>query len=458
MIEPLKPYPEYKPCILSGQDVTPAHWTTRRIKTVLSENDSRSRNGVGTLLALTRLRGLVPRQETTDKTHSARTLVGYKCYTAGQIVMNRMQAWSGMFGISTINGLVSPDYATFDVRHGQSASFILYRIKAPDLVGEFALRSKGIGSGFNRLYSDSFGSISVSLPPPEEQAAIVRYLNQTSAQIERAIRAKKKLIALLNEQMEVTISSAMKANVGKRPDKSGTWESWPIGRFANVGNGSTPSRGNPSYWTGGTYPWLNSSQVNRGFINSADQFVTTTALQLCHLPKVPAGSVLVAITGQGKTRGKSAVLGFEATINQHIAYITLRLPICSPEFMRLALTSAYSELRALSDDSGSTKGAITCENLKHFRIPIPSLEEQQRLLTRARVELGRIEKETSAAERQIALLSEYRTRLTADVVTGKLDVRQAAAQFPDITDDLPEPTSPEDEDPTEDESELEPTS
>ena len=99
--------------------------------------------------------------------------------------------------------------------------------------------------------------------------------------------------------------------------------------------------------------------MNRGLIDSADQFVTAAALRECHLPRVPAGSVLVAITGQGKTRGTAAVLAVEATINQHIAFITPVKTVVSPEFLQLAFVAAYQTLRALSQDSGSTKGALT---------------------------------------------------------------------------------------------------
>jgi type I restriction enzyme S subunit len=170
--------------------------------------------------------------------------------------------------------------------------------------------------------------------------------------------------------------------------------------------------------------------VNRNFINSADQFVTQVALRECHLPKVPAGSILVAITGQGKTRGMSAILGFEATINQHIAFITLRVPVALPEFIHLALSAAYRQLRALSEDSGSTKGAITCEDLKRFKIAIPPKQEQVELLNRIQIETCSCVTAISRLEREIELLREYRTRLVADVVTGKLDVREAAKGLP----------------------------
>ena len=209
MIADLKPYSNYRESGLPLLGKVPEHWVVVRIKTVLRESDSRSTDGTGVLLSLTRNRGLIPRREMTDKQHSAKTLIGYKCYKSGQIVINRMQAWSGMFGSGAICGLVSPDYAVFDILGGHAEKFILERLKTQDLVGQFALESKGIGSGFNRLYTDRFGSISISLPSPGEQVAIVRFLNWANGQLEKAIRAKRKVITLLNEQKQVIIHRAV---------------------------------------------------------------------------------------------------------------------------------------------------------------------------------------------------------------------------------------------------------
>jgi len=127
----------------------------------------------------------------------------------------------------------------------------------------------------------------------------------------------------------------------------------------------------------------------------------------------------------------SAVLEVEATINQHIAFITPRIPVASPAYIHFALTAAYLQLRAASDDSGSTKGAITCEELKRFKLPMPPQAEQDGLLRRIQTETRELNTAISRLEREITLLREYRTRLVADVVTGKLDVREAAARLPD---------------------------
>ena len=449
MIADLKPYPQYREPEADWMGKIPIHWEVRRLKTVLHETDCRSRDGKGVLLSLTRNRGLIARSDFTDKAQSAKTLVGYKIYEPNQIVMNRMQAWSGMFGLAQIAGLISPDYASFEVLGNNNPKYLLSRIKSPDMVEQFALESKGIGSGFNRLYSDRFGIIPVNLPPPDEQEAIVRFLDHANRKIDRYVRTKKKLITLLNEQKQAIIHRAVTRGLPSKSSGQATldaplkdsgipwlgkipehWEVWRISRFAKVGNGSTPSRSNMSYWSGGTFPWLNSSHVNRGLIDSADQYVTAAALRQCHLPKVSEGSVLVAITGQGKTRGTSAVLAFEATINQHIAYITPRLPIISADFLHFSLVAAYSTLRAISDDSGSTKGALTCEDLKRFKLAVPPLDEQATLVKDIVDATKATNTAINRAEHEVELLNEYRTRLTADVVTGKLDVREAAANLP----------------------------
>lgn len=154
------------------------------------------------------------------------------------------------------------------------------------------------------------------------------------------------------------------------------WAMSRIKRFARVGNGSTPSRGKPEYWTENGLPWLNSGSVHQGKITRASRFVTSRALAECHLPQLEPGTVLVAITGQGKTRGTPGVLMIPATINQHMAYIAPRDGVVTGNFLRYSLVAAYAQLRAISDDAGGTKGALTCEDVRRFDVAVPPIEEQ----------------------------------------------------------------------------------
>jgi type I restriction enzyme S subunit len=205
----LRPYPAMKDSGVPWLGEVPEHWEARRIKTLFREKDRRSVDGTGPLLSLTRARGILPQSEASSRIASADDLSKYKVCAPGDLVMNRMQAWSGMFAVSSYHGLVSPDYSVFIATEPCSVSYFEKLFKTPLLVNQFAQASKGIGSGFNRLYTPDFGAVPVSVPPLPEQAAIVRFLDHADRRIRRYIRAKQKLIKLLEEQKQAIIHRAV---------------------------------------------------------------------------------------------------------------------------------------------------------------------------------------------------------------------------------------------------------
>ena len=128
----------------------------------------------------------------------------------------------------------------------------------------------------------------------------------------------------------------------------------------------------------------------------------------------------------------AAVLAVDATINQHIAYTAPNTDKVSSRYLHMCLAAAYTELRAISSASGSTKGALTCEDIKSFGVVLPPKDEQDVLLLAVGRELASVGHCASLARRQVDLIQGYRTRLIADVVTGKLDVRDAAGKLTDL--------------------------
>ena len=373
----------------------------------------------------------------------AASYAGHKLCRRGDLVVNTMWAWMGALGVSQYAGIVSPSYAVYRPYSKDLLlpSYADQLFRTPRYISEYVRRSTGVQDSRLRLYPERLLDLPVVRPPADDQQSVVAYMAALNRFVSRYIRGKQKLIALLNDQKQAIIHHAvtrgLDPNVRLKPsgvewlgDVPEHWERWRVGHLARVGNGSTPSRSNPSYWRAGTYPWLNSSCVNQNPVAQANQFVTPVALRECHLPIVKPGSVLVAITGQGKTRGTAALTNFEATINQHIAYLTPDHRRVSGEYLQLVLTGAYRELRRRSEDSGSTKGALTCWDLSHFRIALPDTAEQQRSLASVREATKGIETALQSTNSETALLREYRTRLIADVVTGKLDVRETAARLP----------------------------
>ena len=449
MLGGLKPYPKVKDSGVPWLGAVPEHWQVSPAFAVYGPRQVKNTGLVeATVLSLSygriiirppeKLRGLVPESFET-----------YQIVEPGNIIVRTTDLQNDQtslrIGHARHRGIITAAYMCLETKPVVLNKFGYQYLNAYDLLKIIY----GFGSGLrqNLDFSD-IKRMPVLVPPLPEQAAIVRFLDHADRRIRRYIRAKQKLIKLLEEQKQAIIHRAvtrgLDPNVRLKPsgvewlgDVPEHWEIWQIGHFAKVGNGSTPSRSNTSYWTEGTYPWLNSSSVNAGTITTSDQYVTEAALRECHLPRVPAGSVLVAITGQGKTRGKAAVLGIEATINQHIAFIALRKPgeIVTTDYLQKFLVAAYGELRRMSDDSGSTRGALTCEDLRHFRVVLPPITTQEAILQSIDDSLAEVERALRIAESEIDLLREYRTRLIADVVTGKLDVREAAARLPEEGDE-----------------------
>ncbi|MCH7226185.1 restriction endonuclease subunit S [Haloferula sp. A504] len=365
----------------------------------------------------------------------AESYEGSKLCWPGDLVINTMWAWMSALGVSNYHGIVSPSYGVYRLHDPQTYNprFLDLLLRTPEYAAEYMRRSTGIRQSRLRLYPEEFLRIPLPVPPRPEQDAIVAYLDGKLEAIDRYLRVKEREIALLEERKRALIHRAVTRGLDPNPklQPSGIpwlpeipvgWEAWRIGHLARVGNGSTPARSQPSYWTEGAYPWLNSASVNQGTITESDQFVTPTALRECHLPIVPRHSVLVAITGQGKTRGTAALLDFEATINQHLAFITITNPRLVPRYLHLALRGLYAQLRAMSDDSGSTKGALTCHDLKHLKIPMPPKKLQLMIVGECNEEVEKIDTTITRARRQIKRMQEYRTALIAEAVTGKIDV------------------------------------
>ncbi len=444
MIADLKPYSNNRESGLLWLGKVPEHWDLVRIKTVLRESDSRSTDGTGVLLSLTRNRGLIPRRDMTEKQHSAKTLIGYKCYKSGQIVMNRMQAWSGMFGSGAVGGLVSPDYAVFGILGGHVEKFILERLKTQDLVGQFALESKGIGSGFNRLYTDRFGSIPISLPPPDEQASIVRFLNWANGQLEKAIRAKRKVITLLNEQKQVIIHRAVTRGLDSsmllKPsgvpwlgDIPEHWEMRRLRHACEMRVSNVDKHIKPSEVSVRLCNYVEVYKQERIREDTRFMLATATEDEKKQFRLVNGDVLITKDSEQWDDIGVPALVEYDAhdlVCGYHLAILRPRFDLLG-EFLLRALQCRVIASQFHVEANGVTRYGLSHGAILGVTIPMPPLDEQKLITEWVNRESNSIDTAISRFEREIELLREYRTRLVADVVTGKLDVRDVAAKLPD---------------------------
>jgi len=289
-------------------------------------------------------------------------------------------------------------------------------------------------TGIQNLDSESYLAEKFGFPGINEQAQIANFLDHETAKIDILIDKQQQLIVLLKEKRQAVISHAVTKGINPdapMKDSGVEWlgevpEHWitsKIGYCAVVSNGATPSRENPAYWENGSVGWLNSSKVNDVFIYDAEQFITDLAVKQTSVRVINKNDLVMAITGEGQTRGRIAVSNITGTINQHLASISISVTSLNHMYLFYWLTSQYDRIRFESSGAGSTKGAITCSDIIKYPTPIPPLQEQREFvdyLDSCSQYFDALNKKSAEA---VSLLQERRTALIAAAVTGKIDVR-----------------------------------
>lgn len=401
----------------------------RRVKTVVREIDRRTTSGQERLLTLSRSRGLVPRSDITDRVHSAISLSNYKLCRPGEIVMNRMQAWSGMLSLSRHEGLVSPDYAILAPVGDVNVRFLAYRLVAPDMVAQYVESSRGIGSGFNRLYFETMGRLSTTVPDYEIQDAIVRFLDHAELRIAKAIAGKNDLLMRMLELRRAKVAAGiLGSDASIRVHNGLPFEvpsSWGIEPFWAVAPEVSIS--------GHAEKELLSVYLDRGVIRYSESGgqVHKPSLDLSAYQLVQPHNLV--LNNQQAWRGSVGVSLHEGIISP--AYVVCSLDDrFDTDFANLLFRSPVmvSQFELASRGVGSIQRQLHRPSLRVLRVPIPPRAEQKRIAAQLTAETKGIDAAVQSLREEIALLKEYRTRLISDVVTGKIDVRKEAAKLPDI--------------------------
>lgn len=331
---------------------------------------------------------------------------------AGTVLLSRT-ASVGFSGIMGTPMATSQDFWNWVCGPLMNPRFLLFAFRALQPYFHGLAR----GSTHRTIYQDDAASIEVPVPPLALQAAIVEVLDRDTAKIDALIAKQQELVSILFQHQEGVIAGTGAAALAVK--------GWPIdklGRRTRIGNGSTPRRDAGEYWTDGSVPWLNSSVVNLPEVNEPSAYVTETAVDECHLPAVRPGSLLVGLTGQGRTRGRATLTRINATINQHLAFVEPSPKHWHAPFLLWQLSSAYAELRTLSDENGSTKGGLTCDDLGRLRVVMPPIQEQQRIAEETSAAMDEVDRLIAKANELIATMKERRAALITAAVTGQLDV------------------------------------
>ncbi|PTY37595.1 hypothetical protein BGP77_13965 [Saccharospirillum sp. MSK14-1] len=213
----LDPNIPFKPSGLEWLGEIPAHWEEPRAKGLFQEVDKRTKTGKETLLSLRMGKGLVPHHEVSEKPLEASDVIGFKKIEPGQMVINRMRAASGLIAVATESGLVSPDYAVFEVVDRElSIEYFLELFKTSLLQAVFRSSSKGLGTGeqgFLRLYTEAFLSFHFPYPPVEEQLTIVKFIQRQRSEMLHMENLLRHSIDLAKERRTALITDAVTGQI-----------------------------------------------------------------------------------------------------------------------------------------------------------------------------------------------------------------------------------------------------
>ena len=434
-------YPVYEPSGVPWLGDVPEHWDVRRVKFFFREVDERSTTGSEDLMSVSHKTGVTPRKQNVTM-FLAESNVGYKVCRSGDIVINTMWAYMAALGVARQEGLVSPSYGVYRPLRDRSLNpdYIDPLLRTEEYRAAYLARSTGITDSRLRLYPEYFLGIPLLCPPLAEQDAIVCYLDHAERRIRRYVSAKRKLIALLEEEKQAVVNQAVTrglnlnaplkpSNVEWLGDVPEHWEVVQLGRVGVFFKGSGGTKddevpnGIPCVRYGDLYT------THNYFISETRSYISPTKAR-AYTP-IHRGDVLFPTSGETiEEIGKSAVNLMHPQVFCGGDLIIFRPTIpMEPRFEGYALDCSAVQTQKSLMGHGITIMHIYSGQLKYLWLPLPPFEEQTAIVEY-------LDKATSdingtIARRQIELLEEYRTRLIADVVTGKLDVRDAAAQLPD---------------------------
>lgn len=223
--------------------------------------------------------------------------------------------------------------------------------------------------------------IPIKLPPLAEQRRVVARIEELASQVNEA-RALRQYAITETQVLYSKLLSCSFESISTRPV--------PIGSVFRVSTGGTPSRRNPTYWNG-TINWVSSGEVAFCGICNTEEKITALGVQNSNAKVYPPSTVLLAMIGQGKTRGQCAILRCHASTNQNVAGIHVYETEHSPDYVYWWLFSNYQKSR--STETGTAQPALSGERVKQMMIPLPSRDEQCRIVA----ELEVLQKKIDAA-------------------------------------------------------------
>ena len=430
----MKVYPKYKPSGVDWLDKIPEQWNDYKIKFAININkstltDSTPDDFEFNYIDIESVNGSsiekTQKLTFTDAPSRARRIV-----QSGDIILSTVRTYlKAIAKVPDIEGniVASTGFAVFSSSKIVILDYLKYLAVNDYFIQAIVGRSKG--ANYPAIAPSELVTIKTPIPSLSEQQQIADFLDYKTEQCDRFISNRQKQIELLNEQKAAIINKAVTKGINpnaKMKPSGIDWigdipEHWRTSRlkmFSKIYSGGTPDTKEKEYWENGTVPWIASGEVNQELITTPTTFITEEALKNSSAKWIPKNAIVMALAGQGKTKGTVSLTGIEVTGNQSLAAIVPKN--INSKYLYYWLKSKYQDIRGLV---GEDRDGLNLDLIGSIVIPIPSLSEQEKTTIYIEKEFNILDNLISKYQKQIELMQEYHTALISQAVTGKIDVR-----------------------------------
>jgi type I restriction enzyme, S subunit len=416
---------------------TAAHWRRVPAWTLLAPVKRQGYSGE-TVLSVYRNLGVIPKDSRDDDfNRTPENLETYQLVESGDVVFNKMKAWSGSVGVSDYHGIVSPDYMVCQVIDSSvDRRFLHYLLRSNAMFSEYRRRSKGIRPSQWRLYFDELRSVLVPVPPLDTQRRVADMLDVETARIDTLIAKNQRAEELAQLQLQESIAGSVTLGTARGPEVRGTGADWapetnkawgwaPYQYLAVLGTGHTPSRSDASLWEDCNIPWLTTGDVKhlrdhrREYLDDTEYKLSERGLANSAARLLPARTVALSRTA---SVGFSVVMNVPMATSQDFFTWTCDEQKLLPEYLLYVLRAM--KFRGHFDRLmyGSTHKTIYFPDLVQLRGPVPPVAEQQAIVDHLREKSRRAHDLISRIRKMTELLQRRRKALITAAVTGQVDV------------------------------------
>lgn len=315
-------------------------------------------------------------------------------------------------------------YSLLDLRSDMENDFLYQALKGRQNL----IMDLRVGSGLPNIQQKAIKEFEFLSPEnPTEQTTIARILSKVDEAIAQTEQLIAKYTRIKTGLMQDLLTKGIDEHGNIRSEQTHAFKDSPLGRIpeewecvfieelSDLKSGGTPSRQISSFWNG-SIPWVKTGEVDYNVIYSTEEAITEKGLKFSSATLFPQNTILMALYGQGKTRGRVAILGTAATTNQAcLGFLNLRK--ITTNFLFVTLTYEYEKLRDLSND-GAQKN-LSANLLKKYLLKIPvDLKEQERI----DAVFEKINSSIDGQKVQLSKLQSLKTGLMQDLLSGKVRV------------------------------------